>query len=124
MIEINDISEPRLPKPWSDAAPIPLIAVLHLYEECGDLVGLRRMMEQDGAYLGGHEDPSVRAAYAEVVARAQAGFAIEDAHGPGSLLKLEHRAVKMLINTLQGSLIPPEQIAAAERFRELGLSAT
>lgn len=123
MIEINDIDSLDLSKPCLDAAPIPLIAVLQLYRECGDFVGLRRLMQQEGAYLEAHESPEVRSAYADIVARARPGFAIEEQHGEGSLLKLDHRAVKMLVNTLQGSLIPPERIEAAMRYQALGLSA-
>jgi hypothetical protein len=98
---------------------LPVVAAMLLAEESGNYPLLRRFMGEHGERLIERGDQ----AYVELAARSDAAFAIEAERGAGSLLKLEHRTVRMLMNALTGSLVPAEHVEAAKRYQALTAAA-
>ena len=87
---------------------------------------LRKKLSTLGAYLSESRDPDVQTEYARVLCEAEVAFRIEEVHGCGSLINLDHPVVKDLIGDpvrRDPSPISNEEIAAAMRYRSFKKSA-
>ncbi|WP_316190891.1 hypothetical protein [Bradyrhizobium sp. SZCCHNS2096] len=95
---------------------------LRLSLDMGCCKGLRWKLTEWGDFLSRSKDTAVLTEYEEIKGKAEAMYAIEDAHGDGSLLNLDHPNVQSLSQQKN----PPwsaKEIAAARTFRSqyLGL---
>ena len=82
----------------------------------GSMRSVRRLADQWGPALANSPSIKTRAEYAELGKRIEAAQRIEDTHGEGSALDLDHPLVQQLIGAPE-QYFSPQEIAAAQRYR-------
>jgi hypothetical protein len=90
--------------------------------EIGSTVSLKWRLKQYGPHLTKSDRPAVLREFASVLGDAARAFEIEETHGVGSLLNLDHPSVMKQIEEDRISterVIPLSHVEAAERYRAL-----
>ncbi|KXG87549.1 hypothetical protein ATO67_18015 [Agrobacterium bohemicum] len=76
-----------------------MISVMHLQEEAGLMRGLASFIRRNDETIRKQASQGQLARSVATLQRAEVAFELERAHGSGSLLKLGHPFVRLLIST-------------------------
>jgi len=83
----------------------------------GIMKNVRSMTARWGASLANSPSAPTRDEYAEVMARAEKAFLIEEEHGEGCLLDLDSSLIKSMVASPE-QYFSQDEIGAARRYRD------